>query len=122
MVKYLVAMAFVFGASSVIHGQDDLRRAMSRTHAPMFPNAIRNQGVPQVYVVPYHGGQAYPIHAATPFQYHAQIGVSSAMLRPTWQKSQRGVGDSYRMPNVNLPYMNLGAGPHYLQAPYAPLR
>lgn len=120
--KSLIAIAVVLGISTFAEGQDDLRRAMSRSHAPMYPNAIRNQGVPQVYVMPYTGGQPYAIHMATPFVYHAQIGSSTAMLRPAWQKSQRGIGDSYQAPNANLPYLNLGAGPHYLQAPYAPLR
>lgn len=94
----------------------------SWSQAPISPNVIRNQGVPQVYVVPHGSGQSYAIHTATPFHYHAQAGSSAAILRPAWQKSQRGVGGAYRTPHATLPYLNLGAGPHYLQAPYAPLR
>lgn len=120
--RYLLAIAIVFGICTSADAQNDLRRAMPRSQAPSFSNAIKNQGYPRLYVTPSAGRQPYEIHAATPFVYHAQIGTSNAMLRPAWKKSQRGVGDSYQAPNGMLPYLNLGAGPHYLQAPYVPTR
>ncbi len=117
--KVVAAIVIAFGMVSHAVGQNDLTRARPRTAATHWPNSVQ-YSVPRVYYTPVHG-QPQQIHPATPWRYNAQHGAAHSLVRPAWQKSQRGISETLRTPNSSLPHLNFSPGPYYFQPGYTRL-
>jgi hypothetical protein len=115
--RTVLAAMVALAMSSHVSGQNDLRRAMHPSGRAHWPNGLQNAQASAIYYVPVNG-QPQQIHPATPFRYNAQLGPGTSLVRPAWQKSQRGTSDALLTPNASLPYLNFVPGPYYFQPSY----
>lgn len=115
--KITLALVIALGFASHAVGQNDLTRAMPRTAAAHWPNSVRQEAPRRLYYTPVHG-QRQQIPATTPWRYNAQHGPAHSLVRPAWEKSQRGAAQTLRTTNSSLPYLNIVPGPYYFQPAY----